>query len=151
MEAVRNATRASPPAREPARHDQHPTKDTDPLLASTVADDMSANRRDVRPAELAAVAELLAAMPAPLAEIELRRQLCREAARDAYQRGYRDGYERGARVLEAEWPAVVAPVADGGPSHGELEARRWGPGGREHFGDPRPGDRFPKTRLEAAS
>ncbi|WP_345433797.1 hypothetical protein [Actinoallomurus vinaceus] len=25
-------------------------------------------------------------------------------------------------------------------SHAELEALRWGPGGREHFGDPRPGD-----------
>jgi hypothetical protein len=28
------------------------------------------------------------------------------------------------------------------PGLDELEARRWGPGGREHFADPGPGD-FP--------
>ena len=27
-----------------------------------------------------------------------------------------------------------------GVSHAELEQRRWGPGGRAHFADPRPGD-----------
>ena len=32
------------------------------------------------------------------------------------------------------------PHPASGPSHAELEERRWGPGGREHFGDPRPGD-----------
>ncbi len=26
------------------------------------------------------------------------------------------------------------------PALAELETRRWGPGGRAHFGDPRPGD-----------
>lgn len=31
----------------------------------------------------------------------------------------------------------------------ELEAERWGPGGREHFGDPRPGDFPGRARLEA--
>jgi hypothetical protein len=52
--------------------------------------------------------------------------------------GYRDGYERGARLLEASWPAVVSRLY--GPTLAELEALRWGPGGRAHFGDPRPGD-----------
>lgn len=62
------------------------------------------------------------------------------AERDAYQAGYADGdragYERGARVLDAEWSAP-APA----PDFAEIEARRWGPGGRQHFGDARPGDR----------
>ena len=70
----------------------------------------------------------------------LRRLL--DAERAAYLSGhadgYRDGYERGARLLEASWPAVVSRLS--GPTLAELEARRWGPGGRAHFGDPRAGD-----------
>jgi hypothetical protein len=70
------------------------------------------------------------------------------AWRDGYQTGHAAGYdrgfERGARLLEAEWPAVVAGLADGLP-FAELERRRWGPGGREHFADPRPGD-YPGRR-----
>jgi hypothetical protein len=94
-----------------------------------------------------AVAALLAARADPGAELELRRQLCREAYQAGLADGYRQGYERGARLLEAEWPAIVAPLA--GPSLAELDLLRWGPGGRERFADPRPGDRLPK--LEAAS
>jgi hypothetical protein len=75
----------------------------------------------------------------------LRRLLTAEQA--AYRAGYaaeqRAGYERGARQLEAEWPAVIRALA--GPSLAELELLRWGPGGRERFGDPRPGDRFPRV------
>lgn len=43
-----------------------------------------------------------------------------------------------------EWHVTAAglPMAAIGPSWAELERRRWGPGGRLHFGDPRPGD-FP--------
>ena len=61
-----------------------------------------------------------------------------------YERGLEAGYAQGAaeeaRELAEAWHAVADPVARGGPSHAELEERRWGPGGREHFGDPRPGD-----------
>jgi hypothetical protein len=71
----------------------------------------------------------------PAAEVAYRRQLGREAWRDGYTRGYRDGYERGARFLEATWPAIAAPVLDSRPDHAELLRRRWGPGGRAHFGD----------------
>lgn len=64
------------------------------------------------------------------------------AERAAYERGYTDGdtagYARGARLMEATAP-VLDPAA---PSLTELERRRWGPGGRQRFGDPRPGD-FP--------
>ena len=42
--------------------------------------------------------------------------------------------------MAAQWSRVTAVVR--GPDLAELEARRWGPGGRAHFGDPRPGD-FP--------
>jgi hypothetical protein len=49
----------------------------------------------------------------------------------AYARGWDDCLDRladaiGGRIMPAQ------------PT--ELEIRRWGPGGREHFGDPRPGD-----------
>lgn len=75
---------------------------------------------------------------------------CRELCRWAYDMGYADGwkrgYEQGTRELQAEWPSVVASMVRGGPTYAELEERRWGPGGREHFGDPGPGDRRPRTR-----
>jgi hypothetical protein len=51
-------------------------------------------------------------------------------------------YEAGRRDAEAEmadrWSRVTAVVR--GPDLEEIEARRWGPGGRARFGDPRPGD-----------
>jgi hypothetical protein len=74
------------------------------------------------------------------AETAYRNQLGREM----YQAGHGDGYQAGYRQAEADqaarWNQNDRP-ADG-PSHAELEERRWGPGGREHFADPRPGD-FP--------
>ena len=57
----------------------------------------------------------------------------------------RQMYEAGRRDAEADmarrWAQAAQPVTRGA-SHAELEQRRWGPGGRAHFGDPRPGD-FP--------
>jgi hypothetical protein len=68
------------------------------------------------------------------AEERYRRQLGREM------------YAAGRRDVEAEmaerWNRIAAPTARRGPDFAELEARRWGPGGRERFGEPRPGD-FP--------
>ena len=96
------------------------------------------------------LAELTALVPDWAAETALLRRLCKETWAEAYQSGWRDGYEHGARQLEAEWPAIVAPVLRNRPDHAELERRRWGPGGREHFGDPRrPGD-YPGRRGGAA-
>jgi hypothetical protein len=73
------------------------------------------------------------------------------AWRDGYQAGRADGCDDGrraeARERDRAWNAVAAPIARGGPSFAELERRRWGPGGREHFGDPRPGD-YPGRRHE---
>jgi hypothetical protein len=74
------------------------------------------------------------------AETGYRRQLGREM----YQAGHGDGYQAGYRQAEADlaagWNQATRPAA--GPSHAELEERRWGPGGRARFADPRPGD-FP--------
>ena len=75
------------------------------------------------------------------AETAYRNQLGREM----YQAGHGDGYQAGYRQAEADqaarWNQVTRTAVDG-PSHAELEERRWGPGGRARFADPRPGD-FP--------
>jgi hypothetical protein len=44
--------------------------------------------------------------------------------------------------MDRRWVEIARPVARGGPMFAELERKRWGPDGREHFADPRPGD-FP--------
>jgi hypothetical protein len=41
-----------------------------------------------------------------------------------------------------DYVVTGAHSARPGPSFAELKERRWGPGGRVHFADPRPGD-FP--------
>ena len=75
------------------------------------------------------------------AETAYRQQL----ARDMYQAGQRAGFEAGYRQAHADeaarWAQIARPAAHG-ISQAELEDRRWGPGGRAHFADPRPGD-FP--------
>jgi len=54
-------------------------------------------------------------------------------------------YEAGRRDAEADmadrWDRIARPAVHG-VDHTVLEERRWGPAGREHFADPRPGD-FP--------
>ena len=74
------------------------------------------------------------------AETDYRHQL----AREMYQAGHTDGYRAGYRQADADQAARwnQAARAIDGPARGELEARRWGPGGRAHFADPHPGD-FP--------
>ena len=67
------------------------------------------------------------------AETAYRHQL----AREMYQAGRRDAEADMAR----RWAQIARPAVHG-ISHADLEQRRWGPGGRAHFADPRPGD-FP--------
>ena len=80
------------------------------------------------------------------AEIRYRNQVAREMAAAAYERGQVDGYLRAI--------ADVKAVQHGMALDAQLEAARWGPGGREHFADPRPGDfpgrgiRQPEPELE---
>ncbi len=68
------------------------------------------------------------------------------AERAAFARGRaagrREGYEYAYREMDRRWVEIARPVARGGPMFAELERKRWGPDGREHFADPRPGD-FP--------
>lgn len=74
-----------------------------------------------------------------------------DAERRAYLDGYRNGHQDAARGLDAEWSAMPLQRVAIGPTLAELELERWGPGGREHAADPRPGDHTPPTRLEVAS
>jgi hypothetical protein len=74
---------------------------------------------------------------------QLARQMYEAGCRDGYEAGCRDGYEAGRRDAEADMARFWAEAARSvtcGVSHAELEHRRWGPGGRAHFADPRPGD-----------
>ena len=72
------------------------------------------------------------------AETRYRLRLAREtraaAAAEGFERGYSEGYLRAVADLKAAQRGLVRDAA--------LEEVRWGPGGREHFADPRPGD-FP--------
>ena len=71
-------------------------------------------------------------------------RVCLARERAAYLHGQAAGIEIGRRLEAAErhagWVRIASPIARGGPAYAELERRRYGPGGREHFGDPRPGD-----------
>jgi hypothetical protein len=58
----------------------------------------------------------------------------------AYALGYDAGRRDEAAERDQAWDEIARPVAKGGPSHAELESRRWGPGGRDHFRDHRDGD-----------
>ena len=77
--------------------------------------------------------------------VEVETKYLHQFAREAYEAGHVDGYRAGYRQADADqaarWNQAARAVTDG-PAHAELEERRWGPGGRAHFADPRPGD-FP--------
>lgn len=90
------------------------------------------------PGTVLAVHALIAALD-PLAEIELRRALCRGAFERGRRVGWREGYRQAGAELAVTWHAVADPVARGGATYAELLRRRWGPGGQEQFGDPCPG------------
>jgi hypothetical protein len=74
------------------------------------------------------------------AETAYRNQLGREMYQAGHADGYRAGYRQAEDDMAARWNQLARVVR--GPAHAELEERRWGPGGRAHFADPRPGD-FP--------
>lgn len=64
----------------------------------------------------------------------LRRLLAAERA--AYQAGYRDGRAAERHKADRAWAAQPPAKVIDGTSFAELEARRWGTGGREsHFVD----------------
>lgn len=69
---------------------------------------------------------------------------CQAARERAEVDQFAGGVEYGRKLEAAErdraWVDVARPIARGGPAHDQLEKLRYGPGGREHFADPRPGD-----------
>lgn len=85
-------------------------------------------------------------------EAETRYRL--QMARDAFQAGMALGAARAREALLQEQAEAQRQLAEQlmpilmSPTLAELETRRWGPGGRAHFGDPRPGD-FPGRGSQA--
>jgi hypothetical protein len=53
---------------------------------------------------------------------------CKQSSRDTYEEGFLDGLLDRRRFQHAVIADIVSDLC------------RWGPGGREHFADPRPGD-----------
>lgn len=73
-------------------------------------------------------------------EASYRDRMVREAGAAGYERGHADGYIRAVADMKAVQHGIVRDA--------ELETRRWGPGGREAFGNPRPGDFPGRTARE---
>ena len=77
-----------------------------------------------------------------------------QAEREAFQRGRAVGrgedYTAACDDIDRAWNDIARSVARGGPDHAELELERWGPDGREHFGDPRPEDLEPDELPQRA-
>jgi len=61
-----------------------------------------------------------------------------------FAQGYEEGLQEARTELARSWREMARKIARWEP-YAELEVLRYGPGGREHFGDPRPGD-FPGRR-----
>jgi hypothetical protein len=78
---------------------------------------------------------------------QLRREL------EMWRNGWRacevalgDQFAAGWEACDADWHRALGPAraaarhAARSATFAELEEQRWGPGGRKHFADPRPGD-----------
>jgi hypothetical protein len=114
------------------------------MTASTLARTPLAEIQRLR-AELAQLRRLTGGLvdaTSAQAEISYRQLLCTEAAERTRDAAWREGYEAAERDMARAWSGFAKPMTRHlqGPPHGDLEILRWGPGGREHFGDPRPGD-----------
>jgi hypothetical protein len=72
--------------------------------------------------------------------VEAEERYRRQVGREMYAAGRRDAEAE----MDERWNRIAGPVSRARDAGGieEIEARRWGPGGRAHFADPRPGD-FP--------
>lgn len=69
---------------------------------------------------------------------------------DAERAGYIAGWRAGRDAHRAAVIGADLELMIGRPELADLEARRWGTAGREHFADPRPGDYIPPAKSEAA-
>lgn len=77
------------------------------------------------------------------------RRMGYQAAKALLPAAFNAGYAQKHAELERDWHAIADP-ASCRKSHATYEARRWGPGGPEHFADPRPTDRTPGEILKRA-
>lgn len=113
-------------------------------LRAADADLRQARAANVRPsgqlAELARLVQALLDSIDHLEELRVRRLWHAEGWRAGFRAGLAEGRRLEAADRDAAWDAIATPIARGGPSHSELERRRWGPGGRAAFGQPRTGD-----------
>lgn len=83
-------------------------------------------------------------------ERDVQLELRQRAWREGWDAGYADGYDAGhqdeAAARDRDWRRIARPIARGGPSAAELEAKRWTVRGErrtpETFGQPHPDD-FP--------
>lgn len=82
-------------------------------------------------------------------ERDLWHRYAMDLARWMYEIGYSEGRADEARKADQAWAAAPVPRFRNEPTLAELELLRWGPGGRERFGDPRPGDRMPQPGRAA--
>ncbi len=82
----------------------------------------------------------IVARPDPMSTADYWRDLFADGHRADIETAYRAGREDAHREMARWWSEMARPVSRLGTTHAELELRRWGPGGREHFGDQRPGD-----------
>ena len=73
--------------------------------------------------------------------LQLAREMTAHAAAVEYERGLAEGYQLAIADFKAFQHAEVRDV--------EMETLRWGPEGRAHFGDPRPGDFPGRPEAEA--
>lgn len=91
---------------------------------------------------------------------ERRSQCWRTDVQTSVIAGQREGWNAALEYVHRVRQGQSGPIAllmlsmsgNDRPDPAELELLRWGPGGREHFGDVRPGDypRTPETSLRLA-
>ncbi len=77
------------------------------------------------------------------------RRMGYQAAKALLAAAFNAGHAQAHADLERDWHAIADP-ASRGESYVTYRARRWGPGGPEHFADPRPADRTPREILGRA-
>jgi hypothetical protein len=112
------------------------------LTLTIASPDARATRPAGSPCETGCFARIIAASDSRDAVQRARLEQLAEAR----AAGYAEGVDAGRREVHASYSEAAARLVaevhgrTSGPTHVELERRRWGAGGRAHFADPRPGD-----------
>jgi hypothetical protein len=104
-------------------------------------------------AQIDPVADAIAEADHADAETRYRNQLGREMFELGWQAGFAARQAAAEAARQAAWEPPDPELVDqmqrlARDAHARIEEARWGPGGREHFADPRPGD-FPGRGAQA--